>query len=355
MSVRTLLFSVLCVASTSAMASGNPQLGEQKFAHDWAAACDNRLACEAISLQPQDGALDGIIMSLTRASQTGELTITLDGFESKSDRYRIIIDGRIADTGPILPATSAPIKVTGADALRLSRALAKGNALILRDGAGTELGRMSLKGSSAAFQHIDKIQNRTSTKTALTNPGKKAARVKWLAAPIIAAKRIVPTDVTPDATTLVSLIESSSCKDERYNVTEDTAYSLGRVDGKARALVMISCGSGAYNFSSAAYIGTEETTGKWQFAPAQFDYGDNMRTSDNALQLLVNANWDAGSQTISSYAKGRGIGDCGSAESYVWDGAQFRLISAIAMDQCRGSLDWLTLWQAETKFVDTKG
>jgi hypothetical protein len=25
----------------------------------------------------------------------------------------------------------------------------------------------------------------------------------------------------------------------------------------------------------------------------------------------------------------------------------FRLISAYGMEQCRGSLDWLTLWQAE--------
>ena len=115
---------------------------------------------------------------------------------------------------------------------------------------------------------------------------------------------------------------------------------------------MISCGGGAYNFASAAYIGTEESSRNWQFSPAVFDYGDSVRSADESLQLLVNASWDADSQTISSYSKGRGLGDCGNAETFVWDGATFRLISAYGMDQCRGSLDWLTLWQAEVRLVD---
>jgi hypothetical protein len=73
---------------------------------------------------------------------------------------------------------------------------------------------------------------------------------------------------------------------------------------------------------------------------------------DGRHQLLVNASWDAASQTINSHAKGRGLGDCGNAESYVWDGTQFRLISAFALHQCRGALDWLSLWHAEVELVD---
>lgn len=352
MNVRTLLFLMLFVAGAGAVANAKPNVGVQKFFQDWAAACDNRLACEAMPLEAGEANFDGVSLSIARASLTGDIAITLGGFETKSDRYRIIIDGRIADTGPILATPSEPIKVGGADALRLARSLAKGRILVLRDGKGVELGKISLSGSAAAFQHIDQIQNRATTKTALARPGKNDLRVKWWPLPVITAKRIVPNEITPDAATLVGLIEGSSCKDERFNVTEDTAYSLGRVGEKARALVMISCGSGAYNFASAAYIGTQETSGKWQFAPAQFDYGDSVRTVDDNVQLLVNANWDAASQTISSYSKGRGLGDCGNAENYLWDGAMFRLISAYGMDQCRGSLDWLTLWQAEARLVD---
>ena len=352
MNVRTLAFSLLIAASFSVPANAKPTLGAQKFFQDWAVACDNRLACEAVSLQPEEAPFDGISLSLTRAAMTGDIAITLAGFETKSDRYRVMIDGRIADTGPINNAASAPITITGNDALRLARSIAKGRALVLRDGGGVELGRISLKGSGLTFGHIDAVQNRAMTKTALANPGKKDLRVKWMPTPIVTAQRIAPSETTPDATTLVGLIEGSSCKDERFNVTEDTAYSLGTIDGKAHALVMISCGSGAYNFASAAYIGTEATAGKWQFAPASFDYGGAFRPMDDSVQLLVNADWDPATQTMSSFAKGRGLSDCGNAESYVWDGAQFRLISAYAMEQCRGSLDWLTLWHADVKLVD---
>ncbi len=334
------------------MANPKPNLGVQKFFGDWAVACDNRLECEAVSMQPEDLAFEGISLSLVRTSLQDEIGITLGGFDTKSDRYQILIDGRKAVTGQINTAAPVSIIINDKDAPRLARTLAKGSMLELRDGKGEVLGKISLKGSSAAFGYIDKVQNRATTKTALVNPGAKRLRVKSWPTPVIAAKRIVPTDTTPDATTLVGLIESSSCKDERTNVTEDTAYSLGNIDGKARALVMISCGTGAYNFASAAYIGTEDTKGKWQFAPAQFDYGDAVRTMDGSVQLLINADWNQATQTMSSYAKGRGLGDCGNAESYVWDGAQFRLISALAMQQCRGALDWLTIWQADVKLVD---
>jgi Protein of unknown function (DUF1176) len=352
MDVRTLPFLMLLIAGLGSTANAKPTLGIQKFFHGWAVACDNRLACEAIALQPELAPFDGISLLLTRAAMTGDIAITLSGFETKSDRYRVIIDGRIADTGAINADAAGPITVTGPDALRLARSLAKGRTLTLRDGEGAEIGKISLRGSAAAFGHIDKIQNRAATKTALTAPGARNLVVNWMPSPVITAKKIVPTETTPDATTLVSLIEGSPCKEERYGVTEDTAYSLGRVGGKARALVMISCGSGAYNFASAAFIGTEEAAGKWRFAPAEFDYGEAIRTMDNSVQLLVNADWDAATQTMSSFAKSRGPGDCGNAESYVWDGAQFRLISAYAMDQCRGSLDWLALWHADVKLVD---
>lgn len=352
MSFRTLTLLMVFVAGSSALANAKPNLGVQKFFGDWAVACDNQLACEAASMHPEIGDFEGISLSLNRSSQTGDIAIRLGGFEAKSDRYRIMIDGRVADTGQINAAASEPITVTGADALRLSRTLANGRLLVLRGGDNIELGKISLRGSRTAFQHIDKIQNRATTRTALTNPGKKRLQAKWLPAPVITAKRITPNETTPDATTLVNLIETSSCKEERYGVTEDTAYSLGSIDGKARALVMISCGVGAYNFASSAYIGTEQTAGKWQFAPAEFDYGNAVRTIDDSVQLLINADWDAATQTISSHAKGRGLGDCGNAESYVWDGAQFRLISAFAMAQCRGSMDWMKLWHAEVKLVD---
>jgi hypothetical protein len=328
-----------------------PQLGEQKFFKDWAVACDNRLSCEAVSLRA-DVPDDGLSISVARDSADGALSIVLFGIETKSDRYRILVDKRLAISGVIDSAASEPIKISGKDALKLARMMANGSAIIVRDGKNAELGRASLAGSSAALLHIDAVQNRAGTATALARPGRKSLRAKSAPAPEIVAKRIAPIDVTPDAATLINLVESSPCKEERFNVTEDAAYSLGRVDGKAKALVLLSCGSGAYNFASAAYVGTEMDKGKWDFTPAAFDYANMPSTMDKAIPLLVNSDWEPKTQILSSFAKGRGLGDCGNAESYVWDGNMFRLVSAYGMSECRGSMDWLTLWHANVKLAD---
>jgi hypothetical protein len=351
MSLRSITLLAVAAACLPAALSAEPQLGVQKFYKDWAVACDNRLSCEAVSLR-NDVPDDGLSISIARDSVDGALSILLFGLESSSDRYRILVDGRAVHSGAIESSASEPIKIGGKDALRLTRLMVKGRTIIVRDGANLELGRASLAGTGAALLHIDSVQNRAGTATALATPGRKSLRPKSAPAPEIVAKRIKPTNVTPDATTLISLVESSACKEERFNVTEDVAYSLGRIDGRAKALILLSCGSGAYNFASAAYIATEISEGKWDFEPAAFDYGAMPSTMDKSLPLLVNADWDEAGQTLSSYAKGRGLGDCGNAESYVWDGARFRLISAYGMSECRGSMDWLTLWHANVKLVD---
>ena len=351
MSLRALALLFPASALLAAAATANPQLGEQKFFKNWAVACDNTLSCEAVALQPESVPGDNLSLVVWRDAQSGEVNITLIGQPSKSDRMRIFIDGRLAYAGSVPADETDSVRVSGPDAIRLARAMAKGSRLVLRDGSGVELGEASLSGSTAALLHIDSIQNRAGTREALTSPGRKALRPKWMPKPVIVAKRFKEIETVPDAATLVSLVEGSACAEERYGVTEDTAYSLGAAGGKARALVMLSCGSGAYNFASAAYIGTEDSPKKWSFAPARFDYGDKIRTMDESLQLLVNADWDSASQTLSSHAKGRGLGDCGNSETYVWDGEMFHLTSAYGMIECRGSMDWMTLWRSEVKLV----
>lgn len=328
-----------------------PQLGQQKFHGDWAAACDNRLNCQAVSMPAEELPPDRLTIVLGRDARSGDVTIELAFPETASDRYRLLIDGRVADTGAIPSGADKSVKVTGQDALRLARMLAMGTRAVLKDGAGKELGRLSLTGSRKAMAHIDQVQNRAGTSNALAITGRKKLRAKWAPAPVIEAKRIVPTGNIPNAAALVALAEGSECKDARFTVTEDSAYSLGTVDGKARALVLISCGAGAYNFSTAIYTGTETAAGKWDFGPAPFDYDGN-GNPDAKVPILINTNWDAATQTLDSFHKGRGVGDCGTSLSYVWDGVMFRLTSAAGMEECRGSLDWMTLWHADVKLVD---
>lgn len=339
---------------SACLAAGTTQVTPGKVVtfKDWSVGCDNGLACQAVALMPGD--LPGGTLSVVLNRREGAKTtpvIEITGAASKSDRYRILIDGRVAGSGTI-KVGSETLQLSGANAIRVARAMAKGKSMRLVDGTGAQMGFASLAGASAAFRHADAAQGRAGSRGAIVAVGRKPAAARKSPLPVLTVKKIKPSDMLPDASALVALSESSPCAAERFGPTQDAAYSLGTGANGAQALVLLNCGSGAYNFSSAAYVGQRDAKGKWQFAPAIFDYAPVRRTESDNLALIVNADWDPATQSLSGYSKGRGIGDCGSAENYVWDGAVFRLKHASMMDECRGSMDWIPIWRAEVKIVD---
>jgi Protein of unknown function (DUF1176) len=350
---RGFIALALSCAGTVSVAADSPAPipGKVETYKDWTVGCDNGLACQAVSLATE-GVSEGTLSTvITRPSgATSPLTIQMSGFTSKADRFRIMVDGRVATTGT-MQVGSGTIAVTGANAMRLARAMARGKTIRLIDGAGTDLGTASLTGVSAVFRHIDGQQGRAGSRGAIIATGPRMATAKKSAIPVIEVKKITPTDMLPDASALVALSEGSPCAEQRLGSTEDTAYSLGTGANGAQALVLLNCGAGAYNFSSGVYVGRRNSAGKWAFEPAKFDYGAGGFSDDSKIPIVVNADWDAAKQTLSSYAKGRGLGDCGSSESWVWDGTRFRLTEAKAMGECRGSLDWIPIWRAEVRLT----
>jgi hypothetical protein len=63
---------------------------------------------------------------------------------------------------------------------------------------------------------------------------------------------------------------------------------------------------------------------------------------------LVNADFDPKTGRVMFFAKGRGIGDCGSSGSYNWNGAYFAVLQLSAMGECRRipGDDWITLFRS---------
>jgi hypothetical protein len=343
--------AALIAATAHGATAGGPTIGKLVTVKDWAVGCDNGLSCQAVALIPEDRSDAVLSFVITRRAEIlAPLSIEISGFTSKAERYRIMIDGRIANSGQV-PADGEAIRVNGADAVKLARAMARGKSMRLVEIGGADLGTASLSGVTAALRHTDVQQGRAGSKGAVIARGKRKATARKAELPVITASRITPSDMLPDATALVALSESSPCAAERLGSTEDTAYSLGNGPNGAQALVMLNCGAGADNFSSGVYIGQRDAKGQWSFAPASFDYHAGGFSAGRNMALLVNARWDSSTQTITSHAKGRGIGDCGSSESWLWDGAAFRLTSATAMSECRGSLHWIPLWRAEVRFV----
>jgi hypothetical protein len=352
MSLRFSLMLFPAVVLSASAAVADIQLGVQKTFRDWSVACDNTLSCEAIVLQPEGGGEHALLLSVSRDAASGSVEINMTGADAAGSAYRIKIDGREVSSGTSRRQGFPSLVLNGAEALKVTRAMAKGKAITLDDGNETFLGGASLAGSAATLRYVDTMQNRVGTSSALQAPGRKLLKPKSNIMPTVTVKRVKPIEKTPDASALVGLVEGSPCAELRQNVTEDSAYNLGEVDGKAKALVLISCGNGAYNIAYAPYIASEDSKDKWTFVQANFDYHDGVRTEDNSLRLLINADWDSSTQKLSNYSKGRGLGDCGNGATYVWDGAIFRLVSAEGMSECRGSLEWLTLWNAAVNIVD---
>lgn len=326
----------MLILATLALAQSAPQQGPMKTFGDWVVACDNVKRCEMTSLLPESGDWSdaGWQMAVTRdAGPAGGWTVELMG-EDAPKGAALAVEGQ----------GGARIwrgdRFGGADAAALVAALANGKAVIVRDGAGKSLARISLSGSSASLRFIDAEQGRAGTVSAMVAKGAKPGSIVPAAAPLPVIMSIRPTGTAAalSPALLNQLWTQSDCA-ENYDGDSRPEIERHALGGGA-TLVLVPCGAGAYNFSSVPYV---VKAGKVQIAAFDSTPGWG---GDGGPPMLVNAGFDAKTGELGSYAKGRGIGDCGSAETYVWDGTRFRLTEARAMGECRGSSNWLTVWRA---------
>lgn len=323
-----------------------PRPGPIKSFGAWAVACDNVHACEMTSLwpedsQPEEGSpYDALSVSVARAAGSmGGWTVEIQlPAKSGSAPLRVTTDHGLDVRG--VPREDQ-LRFKGADAARIVAGMASGTDLRVGDETSV-LGMVSLKGSSAALRFIDADQGRAGTVTAAVAKGAKPASAVPAAPtpPSIAFVRPGGTPASFPPTLRKALDKASECG----SVYEGGDVPLPKADafalGGGKTLVLLPCGSGAYNFSSRPYIlaaGAKPIV-------AAFDSPPGM--APDGPPDLVNAGFDAKTGRLESFAKGRGLGDCGSSESYFWDGIMFRLVEQRVMSECRGSVNWLTVWRA---------
>ena len=315
-----------------------PAQTETKAFGDWAVACDNIRFCEAASLLPSDHLEnDPPQVAITReAGPAGKLAIDIAPPQEYRGGYRLEIDGKPVMRGMI---AGPDLVMGGAEAERLAAAMLNGQQMVLLDQGGKALSKVSLKGIAATLRYIDAGQGRAGTVTALAARGARPASTvpPAPAAPAIAAIRPSGAAAPVNKAMRAAMEKASECEDMYPGSTPPAVetYALGG----DKTLALIPCGAGAYNYSTAPFI-----LSAGRFALAKFDQRPGM--SPEGPPMLVNADWDPKLGLLASYAKGRGLGDCGSMEQYVWDGARFRLVEARSMGECRGSTNWLRNWTA---------
>ncbi|MGL4002114.1 DUF1176 domain-containing protein [Pantoea eucalypti] len=307
---------MLAMLSISAQAAQSARTLEHK---DWEVACDNTLTCRIAGYGKEEDPSGSILLTRDAGpgtEPTGEVTLgdTEDDSEP-AEKLTLWIDGKPA--GDLLAAddnwqmsasqTSAVIKAV------------KGSGKVEFKG-GSKPFMLSNEGAYAVLLKADDVQGRIGTSGALTKKGNKpeSSVAKAVPAPVIQAAKTLSGEprllTDPEIAALKTRLLSTVNRND-----EDTCDSLftsaenidPETDGPtltplddSHALLSALCWRAAYN----------EGYGYWVI--------DNQLKGQPVLVTVSGSDYDKGE--ITSVQKGRGIGDCMSQESWVWDGQAFR-------------------------------
>lgn len=306
-----------------------PKQGELKTFGDWAVGCDNGLRCTLASLLPESGEADNVTLNIVREGDA-ETKVYIDSRDEAIRPASLWVDGAQIAT-----------KLTPESSLAIAEALPAGRRLELRNRKDAAVATISLKGVAAAMRYADSVQGRAGTPTALVAKGKSAKVVEAPALPTIVAPAITGDPATPTAAQLATMRKQAECDlvDDKTGVLSPEAHAVGG----GKTLVILPCSSGAYNLIGALFVLDGKTV-----IPADVDspsgFDETGADSQTPVRSVVNGAFKDG--LLTSYAKGRGIGDCGVQQSYVWDGTRLRLSEQTAMGECRGNPNYISTWRA---------
>lgn len=315
MNCKPMLF-MLAMLSLSAQAAQSARTLEHK---DWEVACDNTLTCRIAGYGKEEDPSGSILLTRDAGpgiEPTGEVTLgdTEDDSEP-AEKLTLWIDGKPA--GDLLAAddnwqmsasqTSAVIKAV------------KGSGKVEFKG-GSKPFMLSNEGAYAVLLKADDVQGRIGTPGALTKKGNKpeSSVAKAVPAPVIQAAKtlsgeprlLTDPEIAALKTRLLSTVnrnDDDTCDSlftSAENIDPETdGPTLTPLDD-SHVLLSALCWRAAYN----------EGYGYWVI--------DNQLKGQPVLVTVSGSDYDKGE--ITSVQKGRGIGDCMSQESWVWDGKAFR-------------------------------
>lgn len=296
---------------------------------NWAAGCDNGATCQAGSLAPEEGDAPALMLSVERAAgPEGAIVMRLRGATLPPLPLTAAIDGEAVARGGTVRDDA--VELTGAPAMALAQRMAQGRTLTITDATGATAGTLSLTGVAAAWRWIDARQGRVGTTGALVARGAKPDTRPAPSLPVVRVATIRGEAALLDPLLITHMREMAGCEgDELPDVTTKT------LDGP-RTLAIVPCAEGAYNVLSALFV-----IERGAAVPVAFD---TPVAGDSDGDLAYNATFEDG--ILDTFAKGRGLGDCGARQRYAWDGTRFRLIEQRAMDDCRGNADFIRTWTA---------
>jgi hypothetical protein len=352
-----------------ALSAADACASADKEFRDWWAACDNLRNCSAYGFDTQLTG-GGYIRVERGGAPTAQPRIAIVAHASEGVTFKLSFDdpalhGLPADaqTGEEIDASDMRrVVFAGERTAALIDSLRKAKEIVITrvDPPGrksdTPVSKISLSGAAAALFWIDEQQKRLGTATALIGRGDKPdSSVPPQPTPplVVAAKGLqgVAADKTPPQRDRAAMKKKAvqQCGEGDEGELED-AIALSA----DTFLYPIRCpgSSGAYNHSYTFLIakaGQPQAARVAKFRwPARIG---NKRQDAGSEDFLTNADFSNADMTMRSFSKGRGIGDCGEEESWIFDGKVFRLAEVKSMPHCQGvpADDWPTVYRAERK------
>jgi hypothetical protein len=106
---------------------------------------------------------------------------------------------------------------------------------------------------------------------------------------------------------------------------------------------------GAYQASSLVFRVPREAPAKGRLVDLPLPPGQPADASERN-GFLTSATYDPAHARLSEWAKGRGLGDCGVAASWIFDGQAFQLSDYSVKDRCGGRPgELLQIWRSQVR------
>ena len=306
----------------------------------WLVACDNTRSCIARGFDEGTSAE----LDVARDAGPAKAVLTLSA-EDPIQAAAVQIDGHAL-------ALSAPAWVSKDGVLSTSdpaavdafiAAVRNGDTITLDHGPSKDdqPRTVPLAGFTAALLLVDAVQGRPGTPGALITSGGTAS--------VPAAPHLPPAPVWVVPPKLSHAEEERLTKQagglhspffDPCTVTDPAeVYPLDA----AHALAIRPCYLAAYQGSSVVAVLPRGGGAPVPVKLALPGVPDNASDGPD----MVDPEFDPAAGLLSTHSKGRGLGDCGSEEEWVWSGGAFRLKALSYQDQCGGTApgDWPTLYR----------
>ncbi|WP_299343956.1 DUF1176 domain-containing protein [uncultured Maritalea sp.] len=334
MRLITLLTLVLfCVLPAQAQTPGE----KRAYFKDWLAACKTDTGyCSAISYinpNPGNGAVADhwLRVGRNKSNDKWEISITpILTMPSNTTTFYFWVGEESfwftkGDSALAYGAIN-DIFLLNNDATKLLSAMLAGNRLkaSFDDQQGRRVDiEFSLSGLTAALLWIDEQQGRVGDARVAGDIPKGLE----LAEPKLPLPEALPNEI------IAKHAKNENC-DPLTELVHGEDWQVHQVNNST-LLYMVPCSAGAYNFSYAFY---RQSVDNGDISKLLFvDYWDSLGWT--GTDVLFNAGFDPQTRILTSYYKGRGLGDCGTAGEWQWQEYGFKMLKFFAKSECDGYAD----------------